>query len=388
MNIHSYNLVSNLRHLRANDRIRGRCETIHQIDSIKHFDEFVAAVHEFKVESSRSGDPLMWHGIANESLFYGHLRVLSEYAGRDYDERDRFLLPAIEHGIAWLTNKNVSLERPYVHNTVSQGAYRKSLSYELGIPHYAIGPYVCYADSWYDDALTERLHCDFGKTALIFPAHSYEGSSVSYEKGKFVSRIMDELSSGFDTVLVSAYWHDADDELFTLFSEAGAKIVSAGIRSDPAFISRLKTMIRLSDVVVGNALGTHIGYALAEGKSFVMTDWDSPEIDDYASGYSKDQLNGIEAVDLRVKKAFSPNRPDRLEQECIFDTYWGGRGSVRSPEEISAMFGVSRDILHASKGFTNKFASIAADCLIQYKKSPSHIDQMKYELLRDALGKE
>ncbi len=391
-NVYVYNAVSEARHHAENKHIRERCERVQAVDPLGDFASFAQAVREFKVESAEAGDPLMWHGIANESLFYGHLRALAEYAGRPYNERDRLLLPAIEHGIAWVADRNPVLERPYVHNLVSQGAYRKGLSIKAGLPHYVIGPYVRYARLLHTVAEEAAAKEGLGRTVLVFPAHSYEGSSVSYQKAGFVERVMTGLGRDFDTVLVCAYWHDADDELFALFQGEGARVVSAGIRSDPLFISRLKTMLRLSDAVTGNALGTHIGYALAEGRRFYMANWDAPRIDDYANAYSDSQLRSMGAVEARVRRAFGAESPEggddlAAERRDIFRTYWGGEQAVRTPEEVGAMFEIGGDVLGSSRGFSSRFAASAEDALREYGRSTASRDKVKASLLAEALGR-
>ena len=389
MNLSIYNTVSNLRHCRENKRIRHRCERVHAIDSLKDFPVFAEAVRTFKEESTRAGDTLMWHGNANESLFYGHLKALSEYAGRPYNERDRFLLPAIEHGVAFGTDDNPSLNYPYVHNVVCQGAYRKVRSLETHphVPIFTVGPYVHYARACYEDSAIDEMRKEAGRTLLVFPAHTFEGSHVDYQKDVFVDDVMIRASTHFDTVLVSAYWHDADDYLFTRFADKGARVVSAGLRSDPSFISRLKTMIALSDMVVGNSLGTNIGYSLYLGKPFVMVDADMTSTDARGDGARNDLFGRAKRL---FANAFSAE-PDSLQcsqKRELYERYWGGEAVTRPHEDIRALFEIGSDVLQASHGMTSRFARAVDDALRCYERSSARMDERKARLLTEALGVE
>ena len=80
---------------------------------------------------------------------------------------------------------------------------------------------------------------------------------------------MNVLAKQYDTVMVSVYWNDVESKLYGMFEKCGAILVSSGFRGDKAFISRLKTLISLSDCVCGNAFGTHIGYAMYLNKPFI-----------------------------------------------------------------------------------------------------------------------
>lgn len=393
-NIFVYSKLVDLANLQRNRRIRGRLEAAQAIDPLRDFNAFGSAVRNLKAESSRTHDALMWSGVGTESLFYGHLKALSEYAGRRYREEDRLLLPAIEHGITWLPDAPVFEGKPYAHCVISQGAYRKAQSVRVGRPHYVLGPYTAYVDGLLTAQQLEAAKARLGSTALLFPAHTYEGSSVSCRKEEFVEKAMADLSSAYDSVLVSAYWHDADDDLFRMFADAGAVVLSAGLRSDTSFLARLKTMIQLSDVVIGNSLGTHIGYALAEGRPYIMANWGVPPVvEDFGGGRAEHEIHALAQAEDRVEAAFCANSPlvgGALtdDQKDIYEFYWGGEEKTKSPEDVAAVFDISSDILEGSRGFCNRYESTIGDCLAQYEKGAGSENARKARILREALASE
>ena len=70
--------------------------------------------------------------------------------------------------------------------------------------------------------------------------------------------------------MVSIYWNDVDSDLCELFRKKGAMLASNGFRCDDNFIRRLKAIIQLSDVTLGNDLGSHIGYSIYLGKPHIF----------------------------------------------------------------------------------------------------------------------
>lgn len=251
---------------KQNDMVLAVTDKMAQIDSIESFDEFKDAVAQIKYFN---GTIFSVKRAFGESLHYGHLQALKEYAG--FNEDDFKYFPVLEHGVNfWEHTEIVPLPR------VCQGTYliekwRKRHPY---VPIYSIGPYITYAKEYYDKSRFCELKARLKKTVLIFPAHTFEMDSQEYDMKKFVDETMNRFSSDYDTVMISAYWADLRYELYDLFAKAGAKIVSAGFRGDPNFISRLKTMILLSDYIVGNDLGTFVGYGKMLGKpvSLIHTD--------------------------------------------------------------------------------------------------------------------
>lgn len=386
-NIYVQNEAFSIRNFARNKRVESILDEASSIDPIEDFPAFREFVVKLKRDVIKEGAPLGFGRIASESLFYGHLKSLVNYSGESFDNGLRLLLPNIEHGIAWVQRVPANVLQPYVHCTVSQGAYRTDAIHAARpwLPHYKVGPYIHYAEPFYSQQAMQSLKKKFGRTLLVFPAHTYELSHVDIAKELFVDSIFDKFASDFDTIVVSAYWHDADDELFRYFENRGAKVVSSGMRDDCNFIRRLKTIISLSDKAIGNALGTNIGYCEYLGVPFEMFKADSTNIDDVGNAYTNEETAELARATNDVTKACS-QPGDRTEFSRIYKSYWGGSESIKTQEEIRCILDISREVLDLSKGFTAKFPWAVSYVLDHARSENSHDCAMKQRLLEDALG--
>lgn len=386
-NIYVQNGVSSIRNYARNRKVESIIDAATSIDSIVDFSAFREYVIKLKRDVIKEGAPFGLGKIASESLFYGHLKSLVNYAGESYDSGSRLLLPNIEHGIAWVQRVPANVLQPYVHCTVSQGAYRTEAIHAARswLPHYKVGPYIHYAEPIYSHQTMLSLKKELGRTLLVFPAHTYELSHVDFAKESFVDSVFDKYAGDFDTIMVSAYWHDADDDLFEQFEKRGAKVVSSGMRGDFDFIRRLKTIISLSDKAIGNALGTNIGYCECLGVPFEMFYAESTSIDDVGNSYANEETAELARATSAVTRACS-HTGDRTEFSRIYKSYWGGGESIKTQEEIHCILDISREVLDLSKGFTAKFPKAVSYVLDQARSGKGRDCAMKQMLLEDALG--
>lgn len=385
-NIFINSFAISFRHHVNNSRVSTITKNASEIDSLLDFESFRSFVIQLKRSEIREGGTFGTNRLASESLFYGHLKALIEYAGLEYGDRYRLIFPNIEHGIGWLQRVPNNVHQPYVHCAVAQGDYRKKLicSQRSGMPFYTVGPYIHYAAQYYSDFDIEKMKSRLGRTLLVFPAHTYELSDVTYAKERFVDNIMQRLACSFDSVLVSAYWHDADDEVFSLFERAGARVVSCGLREDPLFISRLKTLITLSDAIAGNALGTHIGYCEYLNKPFYMIDDDAAVIADVGNGFRSEEERQLDEV-FRAASNLYKAGGDSARRLEFYRRYWGGSDAIKTPEEVRCMIGISEDVLRLSHGRTIDFARVTGMLLDEAKGEESGEGVMRYRLLSQAM---
>lgn len=388
-NIYIKNAVSTIRHCANNRHVQKITQQGSDIDSLSDFDSFRAFIVDLKKRELSNGGTFGTRKPAAESLFYGHLKSLIEYAGLSYDERFRLIFPNIEHGIGWLQRVPHNVSQPYVHCAVAQGAYRRRSVYDKRpeMPFYVVGPYIHYASQYYSDDKIRRVRERLGKTLLVFPAHTYELSDVAYGKERFVDSIMQKWACSFDSVLVSAYWHDVDDEVFSLFERAGARVVSSGLREDPLFISRLKTLITLSDAVAGNALGTHIGYCEYLNKPFYMIDGDAAVIADTGNAFKSEEERQLDEVFRTASDLYKADGDSALRLK-FYRRYWGGSDAIKSPEEIRCMIGISEDVLRMSHGVVAEFARVTRSLLEEAGREESDEGIMRYRLLSQALERD
>lgn len=385
-NIYVKKTAMDVLHYSANKKVRETIGSLASIDPIADFGAFKEGVVRLKREHLAPGKTFGSNMVASESLFYGHLRALVEYSGERYEESQRLLLPNIEHGIGWLQRVPANVKQPYVHCAVSQGSYRSESirGARSWLPHYVIGPYIHYASSCYSDERIAVLKKKWGKTLLAFPAHTYELSEMSFGRERFVESVMNAYGSDFDTILVSAYWHDADDVLFELFQRKGAVVVSSGMREDDRFISRLKTLILLSDAVVGNAIGTHIGYCMCLNRPFAFIESEDAEINDIGNGFKTEEERELADIQGQFEEAFaafSDKEEKKSVQEKLYKRYWGGNDAIKTPEEVGRMLCISREVLKRSHGFVRKFPEVIEEMADLYA------DDAAYEVFLRALGR-
>lgn len=388
-NIFVKSRMLSLRHHVNNSRVLAITKKASEIDSLRDFGSFRSLVVQLKERELNEGGTFGTNRLASESLFYGHLKALVEYAGLDYSDRYRLVFPNIEHGIGWLQRVPNNVNQPFVHCAIAQGGYRKKTicSLRRGMPLYTVGPYIHYAAQYYSDSAIEEIKARLGRTLLVFPAHTYELSDVTYGKERFVDTVMQKWACSFDSVLVSAYWHDADDEVFSLFEKAGARVVSSGLREDPLFISRLKTLITLSDAVAGNALGTHIGYCDYLNKPFYMIDDDAAVIADTGNAFKSEEEGQLDEV-FRIASDLYKAGGDGVRRLEFYRKYWGGSDAIKTPEEIRCMIGISEDVLRLSHGAVAEFVQSTGALLEEASREESHEGIMRYRLLSQAMERD
>jgi hypothetical protein len=170
-----------------------------------------------------------------------------------------------------------------------------------------IGPYIAYAPPIYSADLLKISKKKLGKVLLVFPVHTLLDTETKYDRKKFVD-IIKEKSLLYDTVIVCGYWADILKGNLLNYKECGFKIVCAGHSFDPYFLSRLKYIINLSDTVITNSIGTHIGYSMFLGKHTVVI---RQRLDNEALNDTKEfstrtieEVNSMREVENQLFKVF------------------------------------------------------------------------------------
>lgn len=213
----------------------------------------------FEIEKLASELPYYPIEEVKDSNFYGYAYHIKQYAGVQKCSY------AFEHGLY-----NDDYIMPHNNLRTTHGIItfneirRKLLIDKTGKPAIAIGPYIHYAESLLSEQEINAIKQSLGKTLLFFPSHSCVEGKAVYNEDNIVNEIKQfaELH-GFDTVLVNLFYHDV---LYSSYADSyrksGFKLTTAGHRYDINFISRLKSIIMLSDYVVANDFGTNIGYCV------------------------------------------------------------------------------------------------------------------------------
>ena len=193
--------------------------------------------------------------LAGRNESYRHATILKKYAGI---EQSRILNLAIEHGVCRY-EKNLFIHDMIYHAPliIRETTRRKYLEEVWKKEVHIIGPYIAYAEPFY----TEKRMCQEkeknGRTLLVFPAHSTAVTQTQFNEDEFIKEI-ERLKSGFDTVMVCLYYIDVQKGYVKFLENRGYKVVCAGNGNDVLFLSRLRTIIELSDAVMTNDEGSTV----------------------------------------------------------------------------------------------------------------------------------
>ena len=285
-----------------------------------------------------------------------------------------YLLPSVEHGLILRDTNWSDTSDTARASCVTFGPFRKNiLRRYYKTPIFEVGPYIQYADDYYDMSSFKNLKRKIGKTLLVFPSHGTDQSQSCLEEEEYLNKI-DKLANRFDSVMVCVFWWNLGDRLVTRFSNEGYKIVSAGFREDPNFLKRLKTIIKLSDEVVFDSIGTHIGYCYSLGKKLNMISVST-------------KYKGELATEPPLKKKKKRNIAEiiingsGMAKDNIFNYYWGN--NIRwSKKQLCNIAEINKEITLKGKYFTNYYKDISKKLLIDYKAN----DIDKYNLLLKALS--
>lgn len=203
--------------------------------------------------------------LAFQNDCYGVATVLKKYAGINNAVRFNFVM---EHGAYMI--KNYAYVRDIMYNApiVTFGEARKKvLEQEWEKTAYTVGPYIAYAEDYYSKEKCLEIKNKYGKILLVFPTHSSEMTITEYSFKDLMSEIERvKCEKGFDTIMLCLHWIDIARGFEKEYVKAGYLVVCAGRGEDEAFLSRLKTIINLSDGVMLNDVGTSLAYALYFGK--------------------------------------------------------------------------------------------------------------------------
>lgn len=307
-------------------------------------DEFRRIVSE--VKSYKNGPLYMKHP---ESGLYGHIYALVDYAG--VDKINMLSLPAVRHGPI-VHERSINGRNDLIHKInfelygeCSRDIYRKEAPFA---PIFTIGPMIHYARPSYQEEKLSEIKKKLGKCLLVFPSHTNEGLRYdSFKHEEYAFKIFKEYGKGFDTVLACAYWYDIERPVFKLLESNGAIIVSSGLRDDPLFLRRLKSIISLADAVVSDQIGSYLGYSLYMGKPYLMI----PGISDYAKDdWEASIIKNNTDITLKFSKVFSGTEFKITQEHLDFiEPAWGLK-KIKTKEEIKAIIEIADKLLKQSLG--------------------------------------
>lgn len=297
----------------------------------------------------------------------------------EYVETRKYLTPSVEHGL--ILHNDIFTDVRFtgrVSCTTFSEFRKKIIQSKKQIPVFCVGPYILYAMPFYDDEQFNKIKKELGKVLLVFPTHSTNTSELSIDEREFVVNVK-ETAKDFDSVLVNTFWWNINDKLTEYFENEGYKIISCGFRDDVNFLNRLRSYISFADLVVGNGIGTHIGYCVACGKPFMYIPVKTElkllnDREKKSECFMREQENSI-------KKVFLYCREITQEVLDVCEYYWG-ISNVKNKSELKSILDINRDIIHCTLGF-NSFSMKAAEKLI--KKYNDENDIVKFNLLISAI---
>jgi hypothetical protein len=200
-----------------------------------------------------------------QNHFYGHTAALAGYAGLS---RPRHVAGLIQHG--WTNVSPISVNFGDFPNVEKNGrrklfvwshdsrawdpAQSQRLSFPLGAP---------WAYLVSTEPVRTQLAEHRGSGSLIMPLHSTRIIQVSGDQGSLAREYL--RTEGPSTVCL----HSEDiqkPEIVDSWLDAGHRVVTAGPRHDPDFLSRILALVLASERVVSNRLMTSVLYGASLGR--------------------------------------------------------------------------------------------------------------------------
>ena len=197
------------------------------------------------------------------SHHYGHDIQIKRHAG----------LPLVGQPLPFLLEHGLKVSREAQFETPrgwSRGGYlcmgelrAQWLRERFDCPAHAIGPWILYARSLLeaDEISTQRQN--LGRCLLVVLAHSWDQVERHMDLQACITTVQQTAREyNYTQVIWLRHWLDPTDLPLPLHWLQACN----GHRSNPWFLDSLRTLIELSDGLISNAFGTHVGYAAALGK--------------------------------------------------------------------------------------------------------------------------
>lgn len=238
--------------------------TIQLLDQMSQFGIF--DINKTSIDIPWSAFRAKSNEVFMQNAYYGISYNLKEYI--EYRHNKPFFFN-LEHGLYLGDNYVSKWDLPNTTNSlVTFGDYRKKILKEFGVKHkvHLIGPYIHYAKPFLNEFQFMEIKKKLGKTLLVFPSHSTHDYIKESSSDNVLINFLKDFSRQFETVIVCLYWKDIALGYNKIYEKFGYRCVSAGHMFDFNFLSRLKSIIQLSDYTISNDVGTHIGYCINESK--------------------------------------------------------------------------------------------------------------------------
>ena len=350
------------------------------VDDFKD-DDYLTSVEKLKVFKEKiDKDSLIFF---TRNITWNNLHIYGIWEGlfSNYisNSNEYFKSPAIEHGLIFHNEVYRDVRYTARMSCATFSNFRKEIiQSKFKIPVFCVGPYINYSSFFYDQNYINLKKKNFGKTLLVFPTHSTDSAEIDVNQNLFCSNLK-KIATNFDTVLINTFWWNINDPLTYKLKSEGYKIISCGFRDDVSFLPRLKSYFKISDLVMGDSIGTHVGYALSCNIPFCYVP-SGTKVELKLVDEIKD-LDFVKKQQNKIASAFLWSDSITEKQKELCNYYWGNN-LIKSKEEIKEIVEINNDLIKMTYGFTGLTYYMAKKLLKKYYHED---DFVKYKLLKDAL---
>jgi hypothetical protein len=233
--------------------------TFHSIKNI------ISAKNEFKLLGDLPPKLYVPFHPNPESNLYGHIQVFKKYLDNTCNLENIH----IQHGVILGDLVQDIMKKSFADTIITYSEKRKKKIQSVTSKNIiAVGPYINYAKNRLNPDRMQSLKKDYGKSLLVFPAHSsVERTRISFNHQVLIEKINEiKQKNNIKTVFVNLFYSDCNKTTINFYEKQGFIVCSAGYWLSENFLHNLRTLIELSDITMSNKMGTHIGYCLALGK--------------------------------------------------------------------------------------------------------------------------
>ena len=279
---------------------------------------------------------------------YSYAYCLKEYAGFD----PKYVLKAaVEHGIRAheLGLEGLPEVKSLLPTYFTSGGLlgEKYINKVCNKKVYSVGPYIHYAREYLSEEKKKKEKKRLGKNLLLIPTHSCAFDTIAkYDTNDLIKEV-NRIVKDFDSVRVCLYWSDVMMGLDKVYEEAGFECVTAGHAYDIHFLSRLKSIIDLSDLVMDNSMGTPMTFSIYMKKPFYYFNQESigttnvdgkKSIIKYSEQYQKSKY-----IPLFINAFSKYSETITKEQYDLVDKYCG-LSSIKSKSELIEIFNETEEL--------------------------------------------
>lgn len=309
---------------------------------IDHYTDFYISYFRQIAKITKLKQPKRFVRHLDENKQYGIYNEIVKYAERTIEYYEA---PSVHHSYGFAEDYLMEIQW---YNLIQYGlAHRTWIhKHHKHCLYFAIGPVMNYVEPFYSNDQLCDIKSEWGRTLVIFPAHTNLFSKVTFDLHIFIEAAIEYAKScNVNTIAVCSYWTDYNSELIQRFQSLGVRVVSAGFIDDPMFIRRLKSILQLADVIFTSSLGSHVGHAISMR---IPVKCFSQEVDFYSPVFSIDVYYKHPSI-VKLTNALIKNGDSGISEDLIkaFDPYLGF-SQLKSKAEMGAIMDLSKLIIFNS----------------------------------------